>query len=237
MFKNIEILLLETSHPGNIGAAARAMKVMGLNSLSLVKPKELPNNDSYALAVGCKDVIKRAKIYDNLQDALEKSEINIGFSSRKRRAKIPILNIDECIKFIFRHSNRNISILFGNEQSGLSNEDLLMCNYIVKLPTYKEYQSLNLASAVQIFSYELFKHSSKNIQPSLRKIKLAPTKQKNLFYKEFINLLISTGFITKKNIKSLSQKIHIIFNKASLDKDEINMLLGIISSFNRKIKK
>ncbi len=70
MFKNIEILLLETSHPGNIGAAARAMKVMGLNSLSLVKPKELPNNDSYALAVGCKDVIKRAKIYDNLQDAL-----------------------------------------------------------------------------------------------------------------------------------------------------------------------
>ena len=236
MLKNIEILLLETSHPGNIGATARAMKVMGLKSLSLVKPKKLPTNDSYALALGCKDVIKRAKIFDNLTDALEKSEINIGFSSRERKANVPKLTIDQCIKLLYAHPKKKISILFGNEQSGLSNKDLLMCNYLVKLPTYKDYQSLNLAAAVQIFSYELFKYSFKHTRPLLSKVKLAPTKQKNFFYKELIALLMNTKFMTKKNIKSLTQKIHIIFNKASLDKDEINILLGIIASINRKVK-
>ena len=124
MFENINIVLLETSHPGNIGATARAMKVMGLNKLSLVDPKDFPSDDSFALAVGCKDVLRKAKIFKNLSDSLEESEINIGFSSRRRKAKVPKLTIDQCVDLINMNPKKKISILFGNEQSGLSNKEI-----------------------------------------------------------------------------------------------------------------
>ena len=119
----------------------------------------------------------------------------------------------------------------------LSNKELLICDYIVTIPTFKEYRSLNLSAAVQIFVYELFKRSFRPIKESSKSSKLATTKEKNYFFKEFINLITETNFIAKKNAQSLTQKIHIIFNKAALDKDEINILLGIITSINRKIKK
>ena len=237
MFENINIVLLETSHPGNIGATARAMKVMGLNKLSLVDPKDFPSDDSFALAVGCKDVLRKAKIFKNLSDSLEESEINIGFSSRKRRAKVPELTIDQCVDLINMNPKKKISILFGNEQSGLSNKELLICDYIVTIPTFKAYRSLNLSAAVQIFVYELFKRSFKPMKESSKSSRLATTKEKNYFFKEFINLITETNFIAKKNAQSLTQKIHIIFNKAALDRDEINILLGIIASINRKIRK
>ena len=157
MFSNINIVLVNTSHPGNIGSAARAMKTMGFKNLSLVNPKDFPSVKADALAVGCVDLLKNAKVFDNITSAIEGSYINIGLSARSRRASIPALTIDECIDYIVKNNNLNINLIFGNESSGLSNEDLLVCDYILSLPTHDDYTSLNLSAAVQIITYALFK--------------------------------------------------------------------------------
>ena len=163
MFSNIHIVLVNTSHPGNIGSSARAMKVMGFSNLNLVNPKDFPSEQATALAVGCSDVLEGAKIFSSFKEALNKNMINIGFTSRHRKASIPNMEIEECVDYIYHNKNYTYNIIFGNEKSGLSNEELLMCDYIVTLPTHKEYKSINLSAAVQIFTYELFKKCTNTI--------------------------------------------------------------------------
>ena len=237
MFSNVHIVLVNPSHPGNIGSTARAMKTMGFNNLSLVNPKEFPSPQADALAVGCIDILNKAKLFDNISLAVEGSNINIGLSARTRRALIPSLSIDQCISYVIENSNRNINLVFGNESSGLSNDDLLLCDYIVSLPTNDDYTSLNLAAAVQILTYEL--HKKIMVMPSIRKIepKPATSKERNFFIKSLISLLEYTRFITPKNHISLTKKIHILFNKSNLENEEVNMLMGMISSINKKLNK
>jgi len=237
MFSNVHIVLVNTSHPGNIGSTARAMKTMGFSNLSLVNPKEFPSIQADALAVGCTDVLSKAKLYDDISSALENSNINIGLSARTRRASIPSLSIDECVSYIYKNNKLNISLIFGNESSGLSNDELLTCDYIVSLPTHNDYTSLNLSAAVQILLYELHKNSLKKLSKNLTEVELSSTKEKNFFIKSLISLLEHTKFITSKNRISLTKKIHILFNKSNLEKQEVNMLMGIISSITKKIKK
>ena len=152
MSSNINIVLVNTSHPGNIGSTARAMKTMGLNNLTLVSPKEFPSDIANAKAVGCIDILENANVVENyLDDSLSMSSLVVGFSARSRKSNIPSLTMDELISMLNDHTGDEISIVFGNEQSGLSNEDFQRCNYIVSIPTDDAYTSLNLASAVQIF--------------------------------------------------------------------------------------
>ena len=237
MFSNVHIVLVNPSHPGNIGSTARAMKTMGFNNLSLVSPKEFPSTQADALAVGCVDILSKAKLFDNISSAVEGSNINIGFSARSRRALIPSLSINECISYIIHNNKLNINLIFGNESSGLSNDDLLLCDYIVSLPTHNDYTSLNLAAAVQILTYEL--HKKIMVTDSIKKIepKLATSKERNFFIRSLISLLEYTKFITSKNHISLTKKIHILFNKSNLENEEVNMLMGMISSISKKLKK
>ncbi|MBH44128.1 MAG: hypothetical protein CMD88_01545 [Gammaproteobacteria bacterium] len=230
MFDNVYIVLIETSHPGNIGSTARAMKTMGLKRLVLVNPKKFPSEEANSLAVGCKDILKKTKVSNNLNKATEKTHINIGFSARSRKAKIPNLTIDECVNLINENPNLKFSVLFGNEKSGLSNTELLICDYLVNIPTHKDYKSLNLSAAVQIFVYDLYKKyiSSKYIDKAT--LQLATSKEKQYFLNKLIELMKNTKYITNKNVKSLTKKIHIIFNKAKLEKNEVNLLMGLINS-------
>ena len=237
MFSNIHIVLVNTSHPGNIGATARAMKTMGFKNMSLVNPKIFPSPEADALAVGCKDILKNAKCFDDISSAIESSNVNIGFSARSRRATIPILSINESINYIIKNNNLTINLIFGNESSGLSNNELLLCDYIVSLPTHNDYTSLNLSAAVQILTYELHKKSIENQSVNRVQSKLATSKERNFYINSLIKLLKNTNFITHKNHKSLTQKIHILFNRANLEKEEVNMLMGIISSINKKLNK
>jgi len=237
MFSNIHIVLVNTSHPGNIGATARAMKTMGFKNMSLVNPKMFPSPEADALAVGCKDILKNAKCFDDISSAIESSNVNIGFSARSRRATIPILSINESINYIIKNNNLTINLIFGNESSGLSNNELLLCDYIVSLPTHNDYTSLNLSAAVQILTYELHKKSIENQSVNRVQSKLATSKERNFYINSLIKLLKNTNFITHKNHKSLTQKIHILFNRANLEKEEVNMLMGIISSINKKLNK
>tara|TARA_B100001564_G_scaffold336051_1_gene325896 strand:+ start:725 stop:1438 length:714 start_codon:yes stop_codon:yes gene_type:complete len=237
MFSNVHIVLVNPSHPGNIGSTARAMKTMGFNNLSLVNPKEFPSTHADALAVGCVDILSKAKLFDDISSAVEGSNINIGLSARPRRALIPSLSIDECISYIIQNNKLTINLIFGNESSGLSNDDLLLCDHIVSLPTHDDYTSLNLAAAVQILTYELHKKTIVSNSMKKTKPKLATSKERNFFIKSLISLLEYTKFITPKNHISLTKKIHILFNKSNLENEEVNMLMGMISSISKKLKK
>ena len=237
MFSNVHIVLVNTSHPGNIGSTARAMKTMGFKNLSLVNPKEFPSKRANELAVGCTDILKRAKLYPDLASALEKSITNIAFSARSRRASIPIFSVDESINHVMNNPNITINLVFGNESSGLSNNDLLLCDYIVSLPTHNDYTSLNLSAAVQIIAYELHKKSFANPSSIESHTALATSKEKNFFINSLISLLKNTNFITSKNHLSLKKKIHILFNRSNLEKEEVNMLMGMISSITKKFNK
>ena len=237
MFSNVHIVLVNTSHPGNIGSTARAMKTMGFKNLSLVNPKEFPSKRANELAVGCTDILKRAKLYPDLASASEKSITNIAFSARSRRASIPIFSVDESITHVMNNPNKTINLVFGNESSGLSNNDLLLCDYIVSLPTHNDYTSLNLSAAVQIIAYELHKKSFTNPSSIESRTALATSKEKNFFINSLISLLENTNFITSKNHLSLKKKIHILFNRSNLEKEEVNMLMGMISSITKKFNK
>ncbi|MEL0103887.1 MAG: RNA methyltransferase, partial [Gammaproteobacteria bacterium] len=189
MSSNINIVLVNTSHPGNIGSTARAMKTMGLNQLTLVSPKDFPSIIANAKAVGCTDILDNAKVTSLLSDAVSNSKLIVGFSARSRKSNIPSLSIDELNKLLSRYDDE-VSIIFGNEQSGLSNEDLRLCNYIVAIPTDKAYSSLNLAFAVQIFSYEFFKFR-KSESKTVTKIDTDIAKQstKNHLIEVFLSIM------------------------------------------------
>ena len=144
MSSNINIVLVKTSHPGNIGSTARAMKTMGLKNLTLVQPKNFPSDIAKAQAVGCIDILNNANITPLLKNALSSSKLVIGFSARSRKSNIPSLSMNELMELINEYANEEVCIVFGNEQSGLSNEELQLCNYLVSIPTDSAYTSLHL---------------------------------------------------------------------------------------------
>ena len=203
MSSNINIVLVKTSHPGNIGSTARAMKTMGLKNLKLVSPKEFPSDIANAKAVGCIDILEKADIYSSLVESLSSSKIVIGFSARSRKSSIPSLNMKQVIELISSNRNSLISVVFGNEQSGLSNEELQLCNYIVSIPTDNAYTSLNLASAVQIFSYEYFKSSLK-IQKNINPDNLVSHSSKLHLIELLLSIMVRLKIITPKNQNSLT---------------------------------
>ena len=237
MSSNINIVLVNTSHPGNIGSTARAMKTMGLNQLTLVSPKDFPSKIANAKAVGCTDILDNAKVTSLLSDAVCDSKLIVGFSARSRKSNIPSLSIDNLNKLL-SHYDDEVSIVFGNEQSGLSNEDLRLCNYIVTIPTDKAYSSLNLAFAVQIFSYEFFKFRNSESK-IINKIDADIAKQstKNHLIEVFLSIMTDLNIITDQNKRSLTQNIYIIFNKLSINDNEANLFLGVLNSFKKALKK
>ena len=238
MTANINIVLVKTSHPGNIGSTARAMKTMGLKKLTLVSPKKFPSDIADANAVGCVDILNDANVDDDLSVSIKKSSLAVGFSARSRKSNIPSLTIDELFTLLDEYENEEVSIVFGNEQSGLSNDEIKLCDYIVSIPTDNAYTSLNLAAAVQIFSYEYFK----NINKSDSKIIKRDTQHVSHLTKShmisiFISIMTHLDIISDKNKKSLTQNIHIIFNKWKFTKNEANLFLGVLSSIEKALKK
>jgi len=157
ILNNINIVMIQTSHTGNIGAAARAMKVMGLSKLYLVKPKSLPDEQSIAMSSNATDILENAIIVDTLSEAIADSQLVVGTSARHERTlSWDIQDSRSCGKHIAQHinsqSNAKVSILFGRESSGLTNDELAVCQKLVHIPTNPDYSSLNIASAIQILS-------------------------------------------------------------------------------------
>lgn len=236
---NIKIILVETSHPGNIGAVARAMKNMGLAELVLVNPQIFPHQDALSRAAGADDILESALVVDNLVEGIGDCHYVVGASARPRSIAWPSLLPKQCVKKILEeYRTENIAIVFGPEKSGLKNQDLDHCHALLNIPSSPEFSSLNLAMAVQIFCYELrsqfYDEQSYKGESS---IKNASVEEMENFYEHLESHLIVNEFLDPENPRHLMRRIRRLFNKASPDQNEINILRGILSSFEYRFTK
>jgi len=234
-YKNIRIVLVETSHPGNIGAAARAMKNMCLEQLCLVSPKEYPSATATARASGADGILANAQVFSSLEEAVADCSVVIGASARLRSVKWPLLNPREsAIKSVAASSHAPVAIIFGREDSGLSNEELDKCQYLVHIPTNPEYQSLNIAAAVQVICYELYLESLEGGEVSSTAEDRATGEELEGFFKHMETALTEIGFLKPPSCQKLLRRLRRIYNRAGLDKTDINILRGVLSAAQGK---
>lgn len=233
MLSHIKIILVETSHPGNIGAVARAMKNMNVSNLRLVSPKIFPSADATARASGANDILSGAEIYDSLPEAIADCQIVLGASARDRTISWPELTVRESAeKFVsVEKPDTQIAIVFGRENSGLKNHELDLCHYLLRIPCNEAYSSLNLAAAVQVVCYELFVatgHSSESTIGDKDADPLASMKQMELFYQHLQQTIADIGFLHADKAQSVMRRLRRIYNRIELDTKELDILRGIL---------
>jgi len=233
MLSNFKVVLVETSHPGNIGGVARAMKNMKMRDLCLVSPKIFPSADATSRASGADDLLSSAVVYDTLQEAVADCQIVLGASARDRAISWPELTARECAeKFVVKAgSEEKIALVFGRENSGLKNHELDLCHFLLRIPCNEEYSSLNLAAAVQVVCYELFVASGQKIESSIGDkddLSLATMQQMELFYQHLQQTLADIGFLHVDKSQSIMRRLRRIFNRVALDTKEVDILRGIL---------
>ena len=237
MFENIRIILIETSHPGNIGSAARAMKTMGLQELYLINPHEFPSDVAKALAVGADDILEKAVVLPSLNQALEGCELVIGTSARNRSLPWPMLNPEECAVKIAQCKNIKTAVLFGREYAGLTNEELQLCHYHLQIPANPEFSSLNLAAAVQIVSYEIRKALLHDKQTSTdEKINFATSDAMELYYQHLEKILLQVEFLKPTVPNRIMPRLRRLFSRAHPETEELHILRGILAEIEKKLK-
>jgi tRNA (cytidine32/uridine32-2'-O)-methyltransferase len=258
MLSNIRVVLVGTSHPGNIGSTARAMKTMGLSNLYLAEPKVEPDGQSIALSAGASDILKNLTRVDSLAEAIADCSLVIATSARSRTLDWPMLDPRQAgVKLSAEALNGPVAIVFGRENNGLSNEELQTCQYHVAIPANPEYSSLNLAQAVQIICYETrvahlaqqeaMLDASKQdaaVQPestqdvakgdeSVQAYPIAADLER--FFVHLESTLSSTGFIIKNHPGFIMMKLRRLFSRARVEEQEINILRGILTSIDKNI--
>ncbi len=241
MLNNIRIILVNTSHTGNIGSAARAMKTMGLSSLYLVDPVQAPDGKSSALAAGAGDVLANAKTVSTLEEAVADCGLVIGTSARSRTHSWPMLEPRECgVKLIQEVSQYPVALVFGRENNGLTNEELQQGHFHVCIPANPEYSSLNLAAAVQTLCYETrmaFLEQQRGEVAADGETVYPLNDDLERFYVHLESTLKSTGFIVENHPGVVLTKLRRLFNRARPESQELNILRGILSSVDKSIKK
>jgi len=231
LLANIRIVLARTSHPGNIGASARAMKTMGLSELYLVQPYLFPNSQADAMAASAGDVLARAHVCTTLGQALEGCSLALGVSARRRDIVAEVLTpAESAIRLLTEAQAGPVALVFGNETSGLSNEELGQCQGLVTIAANPEYSSLNLAAAVQVLSYEVrqawLSHPSWPA-PDLDASSLGDVER---FYAHLETTLAELEFLNPGSPSKLMLKLRRLFSRTRLEKEEVNILRGILTS-------
>ncbi len=229
---------METSHTGNIGAVARAMKTMGLSKFYLVNPLVKPDSRAMSLAAGASDILNDVNIVQSFNDAIEDCSLVIGTSNRSRSLPWPSLDARECgVKSVEECQNGRIALVFGRERIGLTNKELQQCHYQVAIQANSEYSSLNLAMAVQIIAYEVrmaWLKEQKKAQCSVPvhvKSSYPSVKDLELFYQHLEQILLHSGFIRKGNPGKVMSKLRRLYARARPERDELNILRGMLASF------
>lgn len=236
-FNKLRIVLVETTHPGNIGASARAMKNMGLEQLVLVKPQRYPSAEATARASGADDILARARVVEDLDAALEGCALVVGTSARRRGLSCPELGPRECARELATHSMLSpVALVFGQERSGLDNDAVDRCHYLVRIPTNPDFSSLNLAAAVQVLSYELRMTASFSQPSENPETAPAPAEEVERFYQHLEPVLIEIGFLDPVNPRHLMRRLRHLFNRARPDQNEVNILRGILSAVQGRKK-
>jgi len=231
IFSNIRIVLCQTSHPGNIGSTARAMKTMGLNRLYLVRPKHFPDNEANALAVNAADVLEAAVVTHSLEEALADCQFVIGVSGKQRSLSQQVISVREAateVKQLAAH--QEIALVFGTEMSGLSNEEADRCHLLATIPANPEYTSLNLSQAVQIMCYELrMAITTGELHYEEKPAELATQEDLERFYEHMREVLEQIGYINPRAPKKLFERLRRLYARTRLEKEEVNLLRGILT--------
>jgi len=233
MLSNIRIVLIGTTHPGNIGAVARAMKNMCLDQLCLVRPKVFPSAEATARASGADGLLAKARVFDDLDEALKGCRMVVGASARLRTVQWPQVTPRQCAgKLLQESAVGEVALLFGRESTGLSNTELDRCQYLVHIPANPRYPSLNLSQAVQVLSYELHVGSLENpVSESLQEPdEVATADGMERFFEHLRQTMEETGFADSKQSKTLNRRLRRLFLRARPDQVELNILHGILSA-------
>ncbi|MCD6046303.1 MAG: methyltransferase [Gammaproteobacteria bacterium] len=236
MSSDIDIVLINTSHPGNIGAAARAMKIMGFKQLVLVAPKYFPHAEAEALAASAVDVLQQARVVSSLDEALMDVTTVIGTSARQRDLAAPLLTARECGTWLMQNRVGRTAVLFGEERTGLTNEALDRCHAYVRINTADEYSSLNLAQAVQIIVYELhLALSMSNPDIPQAHALLADDSAMEGYFQHLERVMVATEFLDPKFPKRLLSRLRRLYHRARPEVQELNILRGILTAVEKKI--
>lgn len=227
---NINIVLVRPSHPGNIGAAARAMKTMGLSQLSIVKPMVEVNNEAYSRATHAVDVLENCRVYSDIASAISKAQLVVGTSARSRNLSWPIIDSRELFDVCSDYAE--VAILFGNERTGLTNQELSFCHKILHIATNPSCSALNLAAAVQIIAYELSNSRISKIEFSEN----ATVEELDNLYNHLHDVIKQLSFIKATSSENILLKIKCMLQRCEPHSNEVAILRGLLTSIDRKIQ-
>ena len=229
----VRIVLVEPSHPGNIGAAARAMKTMGLSRLYVVNPKRYPDPQAQWRAAGGEDVLDEAVVCGTLEEAIDDCHWVVGTSARQRRIPWPILTPEAMAEEVNARPGQRIGVLFGREDSGLTNEELQRCNAHIEIPANPVYPVLNVAMAVQVICYALHRHMGAPVQPLVWDRPPAPLASVEALLARFDAVLTATGFINAEQPGQTMTRIRRLLARTQLDETELGVLHGLLTHIER----
>ncbi|EGR2570920.1 tRNA (cytosine(32)/uridine(32)-2'-O)-methyltransferase TrmJ [Vibrio cholerae] len=241
MLERVKVVLVGTTHSGNIGSAARAMKVMGLSQMVLVDPQCQVDAQAIALAAGASEIALNAQIYPTLEAAVADCGLVVGTSARSRTLEWPMLEPRECGEKLISEANQHsVAMVFGRERTGLTNDELQLCHYHVCVPANPEYSSLNLAMAVQLLSYEVrmaYLALQQSSQSSTLQEEYPRHQELERFYAHLEQVIMQTEFISAQQPGQVMNKLRRMFTRARPEAQEINILRGILTSIQKSISR
>ena len=232
ILNNVRVVLSHTTHPGNIGAAARAMKTMGLERLYLINPKHFPDAQADTMACGAENVLRNAVVCNSIDEALHGTVFVAAMTARLRDISLEVLTPRDAMPLLAQHTVQGeVALLFGTEMSGLTNEEVGKSHVLVRIPANPEYSSLNLAAAVQVACYELTV-AQQYAGLNWRDVAVEPTRHEEVegFFCHLEEVLKEIGFFNSKHPNKLMQKLRRLYARARLEQEEVNILRGILSA-------
>ena len=239
LLNSVKVVLVGTTHPGNIGATARAMKNMGILDLALVEPKEFPSDVATFRSKAAKDILEKASVHTSLEEAISECELVVGTSARGRTVPWPVLNPREAAEEMHKSSlNGKVAIVFGREDRGLTNEELGLCNFHVHIPSDPEYSSLNLSQAVQILAYEirLSYLQDRHVNKEYWDVELANNEQTERLINHMDELMQEVDFYDVENPRKLLVRGRRFFKRSKIDVMEANIFRGLFATIQKKLK-
>jgi tRNA/rRNA methyltransferase len=230
---DIRIVLCRPSHPGNIGAAARAMKAMGLTDQRLVAPERFPAKEDQWMATHAADVLQAARVHARLTDAIGDCAAAFALSARPREWSPQVLDARAAAARAYQLSDK-VAFVFGSEEAGMTNEEVFACQYLVHIPAQPGSTSLNLAQAVQIVCYELFVSRGASV-PAARTEKLATVEDIEGLYAHLERAAVQSGFYVPESRSKLPERLRRLFSRVpQLEREEVNILRGLLKALTGK---
>ncbi len=237
---NVRVVLSHTTHPGNIGAAARAMKTMGMRHLYLINPRHFPDAQADAMAAGADDILRNAVVCQSIDEALQGVVFTVAMTARLRDISIEVKTPREAMPLVLQEAgSQPVALLFGTEMSGLTNEEMGKAQLGVNIPANPEFSSLNIAAAVQVMAYEL-SVAAQSYTPNVQEITPATHERVEGLYAHLEKTLFEIGFLTTQNPARLMQRLRRLYSRTRLEDEEINILRGMLTvatEYNARLKK